>query len=867
VKKNKFLTLFLFVFFQVTAQQVTLSGTVQDENQKAIAGASVLLKTNTEVLAYAFSNGAGIFKLNYTQSQDSLYLTATSLGYKLQTKRIATQAKTVNFTLKESVEQIDEIVLESEQKIQIKRDTVSFLVSGFTNKTEQTLEDVLKKIPGIEVTKSGAIKAHGKYIDKLLIEGDDILGANYKILSKNLDAKMLEQVQILDNFEDNPIIKKVLSSTKVALNIKLKKDLKQLWFGNVKLGLGISKETRWKESLMLGLLRKKLKLFYFGDFNNLGVKAKEVLSFNNNNSQDFSIDRISYSLNSTIAIKKNPQNTLLKNYITFNDALLNSLSVVAKSKPNLSFRTSVYFLKDKNTFDKNTYTQYNFSIPIILNETNTYNEKTPVASLELETKYIINNDNYVNNLLIISNEKNTISEVINSNANNIKQDLAMNRFSFKNHFNLTSSLAKNSILNNYFFIAYEKLDNDAFLQSQILTDYFNVNPNNIIHADEKNNHFYIGYKAKVINKFKKFEFSNALAASYKIASYKTKLYIASTLNNAYSDINNYKQIRLTNANSFRYEPTKNVKYTLGLKLENIFMDNKSYFFFSPKFSIHYKHKKLGNLTFSIINKERILEKETMSLSNKLVNYRTFAKKKPFDYTNAIKRLNVIVRHYKYVDNKRFSIDTKFAYSNSSNVLSSKKTIASNLDFHEYQQQDGGESYNADFTFIQYIRKLHTVLKLETTHTWNKQIVFVNQYLNEKMLFYNAKQEISFTTHFNKPYNFDFTFVKNQYNTTFQNRTNGLITKKINASLDYKISKELIFKYTSILLMDTNNNYHFADLKLDYLPEESKFSYRLVFSNIFKEKNYINKYLDSYMSYQSNSAIIPRYLLLTAKYRF
>jgi hypothetical protein len=867
VKKNKLLILFLFTFFQVTAQQVSLSGKVQDENQKAIAGASVLLKTNTEVLAYAFSNDAGVFKLNYTQSQDSLYLTATSLGYKLQAKRIAKRVKTINFILKESVEQIDEIVLESEQKIQIKRDTVSFLVSGFTNKTEQTLEDVLKKIPGLEVTKSGAIKAHGKYIEKLLVEGDDILGSNYKILSKNLDAKMLEKVQILDNFEDNPIIKKVLSSTKVALNIKLKKDLKQLWFGNVKLGLAVSKESRWKESLMLGLLRKKLKLFYFGDFNNLGVKAKEVLSSNSNSSQDFSIDKISYLLNSAIAIKKEPQNTLLKNYITFNDALLNSLSVVTKAKPNLSFRTSVYFLKDKNTFDKSAHTQYNFAPPITLNETRNYTEKTPVASLELETKYTVNNDNYINNLLVINNEKNTISEVINSNANGIKQDLAANRFLFKNHFNLTSSLTENSILNNYFFVGYEELKNNAFLQSQVLTDYFNVNSNDVIHVDENNNHFYIGYKAKIIKKFKKFEFSNALATSYKTASYKTKLYIASTLNDTYSDINNYEQIKLTNTNSFRYKPRKNLKYTLGLKLENIFMNNNSYFFFSPKFSIHYKHKKLGNLTFSVLNNERIVEQEAIGLSYKLVNYRAFSKKKPFDYTDAVKRLNVIVHHYKYVDDKRFSIDTKFMYSSSPSVLSSKNTIASNLDFYEYQQQDGGESYNVNFTFIQYIRKLHTVLKLGTIHTWNKQNVFVNQYLDEKMLFYNAKQEISFTTHFNKPYNFDFTFIKNQYNTTFQNSTNELVTKEINASLDYKISKELVFKYTSILLMDTNNNYHFADLKLDYLPEESKFSYRLIFSNIFKEENYINKYLDSYMSYQSSSPIIPRYVLLTAKYRF
>jgi hypothetical protein len=77
-------------------------------------------------------------------------------------------------------------------------------VASFTNKTEQTLEDVLKKA-GIEVQQDGSIKAHGVTIDKLLIEGEDMFNKIINCLLK-LDANVLDAA-IIDDYEDNPVLK------------------------------------------------------------------------------------------------------------------------------------------------------------------------------------------------------------------------------------------------------------------------------------------------------------------------------------------------------------------------------------------------------------------------------------------------------------------------------------------------------------------------------------------------------------------------------------------------------------------------------------------------------------------------------------
>ena len=189
------------------------------------------------------------------------------------------------FVLEEKTEYLKEVVIEANQKIRINRDTTTIKVASFGNKTEQTVEDILKKLPGIEVQKDGSIKAHGKTIDKLLIEGDDLFDKNYKLLTKNLDAKSLDAVQIIDDFEDNPILKGMNNSDKVALNLKLKKDKQNIWFGNIMAGAGIVSENRWKEGINLGLLKKKIKLFYLADYNNSGEKATDQVSksINENN--------------------------------------------------------------------------------------------------------------------------------------------------------------------------------------------------------------------------------------------------------------------------------------------------------------------------------------------------------------------------------------------------------------------------------------------------------------------------------------------------------------------------------------------------------------------------------------------------------
>ena len=326
---QKTITTFILLFSLFSfSQEITIKGIIKDNKNRGIQNASVsILDESDDFLGYAFTDENGLYSISFDKSKnETIKIEISCLGYKKIIQFINSRNQIQNYQLEEKIESLQEVVVESSKKIKINQDTTYIKVSSFGNKTEQTVEDILKKLPGIEVTKDGSIKAHGKTIDKLLIEGEDIFDKNYKMLSKNLDAKVLDEVQIIDNFEDNPIFKKINNSDKVALNLKLKKGLNNVWFGNVTLGSGIVSENRWKESLNLGLLKKKIKLFYFGDYNNLGEKATDLINANVIDKSSFSDDRFEYKAKSLYNISNNEVGFFSKTQSIFNNAFLNSLS-------------------------------------------------------------------------------------------------------------------------------------------------------------------------------------------------------------------------------------------------------------------------------------------------------------------------------------------------------------------------------------------------------------------------------------------------------------------------------------------------------------------------------------------------------------
>lgn len=875
-RTEKTFSIILFLISSILfSQKILIKGKVIDNQNRGIESASVLILDNIdETIAYSFSDEKGDYSLSFDKKEIDGFVTLkfSSLGHTSKEIKINLESTALkDIILEDNIETIKEIIIEG-KKVKINQDTTSIKVASFGNKTEQTVEDVLKKLPGIEVLNDGSIKAHGKKIEKLLVEGEDLLDKNYKLLSKNLDSKFLDEVQIIDNFEDNPILKKLNNSDKVALNLKLKKGLKNIWFGNISLGSGILSENRWKESINIGLLKKKIKFFYFGDYNNLGEKATDLITTNVLENNQFGNDRFEYKTKSLYSITSNEPQFFTKTQSIFNDAFLNSLSFTTKLKGNLSLRGVAYLAHDRQK--QNSFSQTVFNIensnPISYTENSVYNNRKTLASAELELKYFPNDKNYITNLFIFKDNPNKISNDLIYNTDNINQSSKSINYTFYNHFNHTFEISSNKILNNYFYFGNDRLNERTNIYSPLLNSLLNLNSDSNLLQTAGNNILYSGIKSKLVSKLKRIDITNGLQVEYNSELFNNKLLSGNELLPTNYD-NNVKlnQFKIISDNSIRYNFSKvfditgnisfqNINYNYSNVRNNIFMINPSVYF-------NIKKTKFGNFTFSYSENNTLPEVNQLTNDYQLTDYRSFSR--GTNYQAPLKNSVASFSYYIYNDNKRFSINTNLFYLKSKSLLNNESVITNDFSFNSLQQTSGGESYNFNFSFTNYIHKLNITSKIETNNIWSYNPISVNSDNFTTSKGYTNKIKYSATTYFKIPINFDFGFSYNYNQALFNDIKSTNITKDVFLNINYKVSKTLLAESNNSLYFIFSQKYSFNNLVLSYNPIDSKLSYRIVFNNILNEKEYVYTVLNNYTNFKSSIQLVPRYLLASVKYRF
>jgi hypothetical protein len=870
-------TLYILLFLPITilSQEIKLSGTAKDITNRSIESASVMVLDNTSnTLSYTYTDENGNYNLLFEKpSNNKITITISCLGYskkEIQLDLNSEKKIAQSFILEEKLEYLKEVVIESNQKIKIDRDTTTIKVASFANKTEQTVEDILKKLPGIEVLKDGSIKAHGKYIDKLLIEGEDLFDKNYKLLSKNLDAKLLDAVQIIDGFEDNPILKKMNNSDKIALNLKLKKDKQNVWFGNILIGTGIVSENRWKEGINLGLLKKKIKLFYLADYNNSGDKATDQVSNTAIENNMFGQDRLEKIAHNHYNISSNENNSFSKPQSIFNRALFNSLSFTKKIKSNITLRGVGYFANDNQTQNSFSETIYTIgSNPISNTETNSYQSKKTLSAGELELKYYMNQDNYITNLLIYKNNPNRINADLIFNNSQIAQASIGKNQTFYNHLNHTYRISDTTILNNYIYLGNDLINQESKITSPFLSQFLNASSDASASQIADNSILYFGIKSKLISRYRKLEHTIGLQYENSTEILNNNFTIENNRNIDYENHSKLKQNLFSIENAIRYNFSRKIDFTASLNYTQNRFDTNSMInnvsLFNSKAFFNIKKTSLGNFTFSYSENNNLPEINYLTTNPQLIDYRSF--RKGTNYDGLIRNKAFSFFHTLFNDEKRFSVSSSFFYLQSKRIVNSESTITNNFNFENYILSKGGDSYNGNFNIINYFKSIKLATKLGTSQNWSSNPTKANSTQYTSLKSYNSTYKFSGTTYLKLPINFDFGINYNY----FQSKFNGIITKNETADFfinsNYKISKTWLAEVNSTFYKMNSTNYSFINAVINYNPLESRFSYRMMLNNLTNEHEFTLVSLNNYTSYRSTIKLVPRYLLLTAKYRF
>jgi len=172
------------------------------------------------------------------------------------------------------------VTVTSEAPIVVKGDTIQFNASGFKTKPNATVEDLIKKLPGMEVDREGNIKAQGEQIQKVYVDGKEFFGNDPKLATKNLTADMVESVQVYDDMSEQAKFTKIDDGSRSkTVNIKLKKDRNKGLFGRALAGYG--DQGRYKGNISVNRFSGVQRLSFLLNTNNIneqGFTFSDVIS-------------------------------------------------------------------------------------------------------------------------------------------------------------------------------------------------------------------------------------------------------------------------------------------------------------------------------------------------------------------------------------------------------------------------------------------------------------------------------------------------------------------------------------------------------------------------------------------------------------
>lgn len=213
-----FFSILFCVITSLAYSQTRVEGMLKDVYGAGIDGAIIKISADSTVIAYSISD-KGHFNVAFHTDSKKVKLIAESMGYESVEKEILNMSQTCHITMKEKTTELKEVIVKAPAIYQ-RGDTLSFHLSAYTTQSDYTLKDALKKLPGINVEKSGNIKYLGKDISNFYIDGLDLLGGKYNIATTNIPASYVNSVQVLNNHQAVNMNKDIFSDD-VAINIHM----------------------------------------------------------------------------------------------------------------------------------------------------------------------------------------------------------------------------------------------------------------------------------------------------------------------------------------------------------------------------------------------------------------------------------------------------------------------------------------------------------------------------------------------------------------------------------------------------------------------------------------------------------------------
>ena len=275
MKKTTLLPIALCCSAIIPAWAASIKGRVVDDTGQPLPGATVQLLTASDSTASAMTVAGDNGDFSFPKLKTGDYAVIVSMTGMDNVRKSASlpssdsNADLGDIRLSESAVTLKEAVVTAvKAAVVAKQDTLEFNAGSFHTKPNATVEDLLKKLPGVEVASDGSITSGGKSITKILVDGKEFFNDDPQMASKNLPSNMVEKVQVVDRKSDLARLTGVDDGEEeTVINLTVKKDMNNGWFGNV--GAGYGTDGRYEGNLSISRFSNGNQVTIIGGANNI----------------------------------------------------------------------------------------------------------------------------------------------------------------------------------------------------------------------------------------------------------------------------------------------------------------------------------------------------------------------------------------------------------------------------------------------------------------------------------------------------------------------------------------------------------------------------------------------------------------------
>lgn len=869
--------------------QTVIEGYVSNtETSKGVYASVVLKDENGKIIAYTNTKNEGYFELK-TSLKGVFNLIVSSLSYEAQSIKIIIESNTSNIkkniVLTPKVTELKEVVIQTRRPITVKKDTVVFDAKSFTQGNEQVVEDLLKKIPGLNVQSDGTIKIGNQEVEKVMIDGDDLFEKGYKILTKNMPVNPIDKVILYQNYSNNKHLKGIENSDKVALNLTLKEDAKRVWFGNLLLGLAPQSEIRHEIRGNLMNFGKKNKYYFITNLNNIGRDATGDIS---HLIRPFRIDEPS-SLGDTqkanqLVNVNNELPNLSKKRTVLNNVKMISLNSIFTLSDKVKVKTLGFFNLDKTEYYKDAIQVFKIGNLSFQNKEKVIANKRPITGFgKLDFTYDISKSMTLEYTGKINHTDELNQSNLTFNAATFNENLQSNNELLDQKAVLTHKWKENKVLLLTGRYIDETTPQTYHINPFRFSDIFDDKVS-FTNQLSKNRMKFMGIEAHIMSKKTQGNLwelklggqrrTDQLSSSFQLGNDEQEMFAKPQ---AFQNDLTYTttDVYLSTKNRFKikqiYLVTQLDLHHLSNSLRDTTATSQNLSFVVPKigldWKINEKHKVLSSYTYSTTN----LEIADLYKGYIQTDFRSF--NKGLGEFNQLNASNAIVQYTLGNWSDKFFANIFLAYVKNYDFVSSSSIVTSNAVISEKILIKNRAYWSLSSNIDRYLTVINANLKMVFGATKSSFQNRVNaqelREINNQMVEYGFELRSGFKGKFNYHIGSKWTSTQFQINTNTANSfTNNMSFVDISLVLNDRCNLQLqAERYYFGSLAQTRNTYYFMDFDARYVVKENKLTLSLSGNNLLNTQNFSNYTLTDISFIQTTFRLQPRYVMLKAEFRF